>query len=926
MASSPVIPPPLERVQASNDGPLQSLPGPGKVGDGVELGRGVVACSGLPDRSAVIKEQLARRHESWIHLRVLSLVFALVLLGAAHWTGLRPLCGVGPVPAMHDAHAVAGGSDCVDDCVGPYGSLYTDRRRTTSRLRGTMTTEPHPDPPFRELLRQHRQAAGLTQEKLAEAAGLSARGISDLERGARNSPHPETVRRLAAALDLDEVARAVFVRAAPRRTGLAAVSPTTVQRAFPLPMTPLIGREMELATIHRWVLEERHRLVTLQGPGGMGKTRLVIAAAEQLAGDFRDGTVFVDLSPVRDPALLVAQIVAALGLQEQPGQALQDTLVVSLHPRHLLLVLDNFEQLLLAAPIVADLLRAAPELHVLITSRAPLRLQGERRFQVPPLGGDPIGVDDLEAARANDAVTLFVTQAQAVHAEFVLTTKNAADVLAICRRLDGLPLALELAAARLSILPLDALRDRLSTALPLLTTGSRDAPTRHQTLREAIAWSEALLDPPVCTFFHRLGVFVGGWTLEAAEAVAAHDGVVEVVDGLAALRDLNLIRVEAHETGPRYTMLETIREFALERLHASPEADAVVHAHAAYFQAFVATVFSRLYSPEQGVWTRRLDAEIPNVRAALQTLARDDDVDAHLRFVANLGDYWYRRMYLAEGRAHLEAALARATQPSLPQAEAMLWGGVLAFGQDDLPAAERWLGRCEALARTLNAAPLLFDALFWHGVVADLGEQDHRALASFKAALTVAQERGYEKGIGSALTALAPIALHGGDLDRAEQWSQEALPYLHAAGDLFDLSVGYAGLGEIALARGDLAQAARAFQASLTHALSSDVAWLYANALVGFAALAARSDITFAAQLLGATETARAESLHLKVPSHVMHMDTTQRVRAALSEPDYLDAWDAGQALTRDELLARLQHRRVEEEGSETPVDPRWPS
>lgn len=790
-----------------------------------------------------------------------------------------------------------------------------------------MTTEPQPDPTFRELLRQHRQAAGLTQEELAEAAELSTRGISDLERGTRGYPHLETVRRLATALDLDEATRAVFLRAVPRRMSSVAISPSAAPQSLPILLTPLIGRETEITTIRRWVREEGSRLVTLQGPGGMGKTRLAIAAAEQLARDFRDGAVFVDLVPLRDPALLVAQIGAALGIQEQPGQALHDTLATFLHPRQLLLVLDNFEQLLPAAPIVADLLRAAPELHVLVTSRAPLRLQGERRFQVPPLGADSVGVDDLAAARTNDAVTLFVARAQEVEAEFVLTAENAATALAICRRLDGLPLALELAAARISILPLTTLRDRLSIALPLLTTGPSDAPTRHQTLREAIAWSEALLDPPVRTFFHRLGVFVGGWTLEAAETVAARDGVVDVVDGLAALRDLSLIRVEAHEIWPRYTMLETIREFALERLYASPEAGAVLHAHAAYFQAFVATVFSHLYSPEQGVWTRRLDAEIPNVRVALQTLTQHDDVDAHLRFVANLGDYWYRRMHLAEGRAHLEAALARAAQPSLPQAEAMLWAGVLAFGQDDLPAAERWLGRCEALARTLNAAPLLFDALFWRGVVADLGEQDHRAFASFQAALSVAQERGYEKGIGSALSVLAPIALHGGDLDRAEKWSQEALPYLHAAGDLFDLSVGYAGLGEIALARGDLAQAARAFQSSLVHALNSDVAWLFANALVGFAALAAaRGDVTFAAQLLGATETARAESLHLKVPSHVMHMDITQRVRAALSESDYLDAWDAGQALTRDELLARLQHRRVEGEGSEKPKDPGCPS
>lgn len=771
-----------------------------------------------------------------------------------------------------------------------------------------MTTEHQPVPTFRALLRQYRLAAGLTQEDLAEKAGLSARGISDLERGARGHPHPDTVHRLASALALDDGAREAFLRAVPRLPGRHVTTPDAARRAFPLPLTSLIGREQEVATIHRWFLEDGHRLVTLHGPGGMGKTRLSLAAAERMAGGFQDGQIFIDLVPLRDPALLLPQIAAALGLQEQPGQPLQATLAAYLHPRQMLMVLDNFEQLLPAAPVVTDLLAAAPGLHILVTSRSPLRLQGERRFQVPPLGHPVAGADDLSAARHDDAVTLFVARAQAVQPEFALTAENAATVLAICRRLEGLPLALELAAARISILPLTTLRDRLSASLPLLTSGPRDAPQRHRTLRDAIAWSDALLQPQVRTFFHRLGIFVGGWTFEAAEAVAAADGLLDVVDGLAVLVDLNLVRVETGDDAHRYLMLETIREFARESLAAAPGAEPVAQAHAAYFSVIAARGAQHLTGSTQGEWLRRLDTETPNLRAALQTLAAGDDGDAYLSLAANLGDYWFRRSRFAEGRANLEAAVARVSRPSLPRAAALLWLGALAFGQADFATADAWLEQCETLARSRAASPLVYDALFWRGVVAEHMEDILRARSSFEAALAVARDLGDAKAIGSALNALCLFDLHHDDLPLAEQRVHEAIPLLRSVGDAFELSVGFANLGEVALARGDLAGAEHAYQDALAQARSSDVTWLFANAFVGFAALAAaRRDFALAARLLGATDAVRSESLHLKVPSYVLHTETTRQVRAAMSEPDFQQAWEAGRGLTRDDVLARIQ-------------------
>jgi predicted ATPase/DNA-binding XRE family transcriptional regulator/Tfp pilus assembly protein PilF len=772
-----------------------------------------------------------------------------------------------------------------------------------------MTTEPQPDPTFRDLLRQHRQSAGLTQEELAERAGLSARGISDLERGVRGYPHPDTVRRLAAALSLDDGAREVFLRAAPRLASRSTENPDAAWHAFPAPLTSLVGREEETATIHRWFLEEGHRLVTLQGPGGMGKTRLALAAAERMAGSFREGQVFVDLAPLRDPAFLVAQIASSLGLQEHPGQSLQAILTAYLHPRQLLLVLDNFEHLLPAAPLVSDLLRAAPDLRLLVTSRSPLRVQGERLFQVPPLGHLDAAANDLDAAHANDAVTLFVARAQAVQADFALTAENAATVLAICRRLEGLPLALELAAARISILPLGALLNRLSTSLPLLSSGPRDAPLRHRTLRDAIAWSDDLLEPPVRTFFHCLGIFVGGWTLEAAETVVARDGALDVVEGLAALRDLNLIRVVAGEDEPRYLMLETIREFARERLAASSGVEPVAHVHAAYFSNFALRGAQHLTGSSQGAWLRRLDVETPNLRAALQTLAANEDGDAYLRCAANLGDYWFRRSRFAEGYGHLEAAVTRAPMPSLPRAAALLWLGALAFGQADFDTAYTWLEQCEMLARSLDASSLIYDALFWRGVIAEQMGDTLRARCSIESALAVARNLGDAKGMGSALNSLCLFDLHRGAPELAEQWINEAIPQLLSAGDAFELSVGFANLGEVALARGDVARAKRAFEDALTQAKSSDVTWLFANALVGFAALAAaRRDFDIAALLLGATDAVRSESLHPKVPSYVLHTETTRQVRATMSESEFLQAWEAGQALTRDEVLERIQN------------------
>jgi predicted ATPase/transcriptional regulator with XRE-family HTH domain len=418
-----------------------------------------------------------------------------------------------------------------------------------------MTSHVPEEPPrFADLLRRHRLAARLTQEALAERAGISTRAVSDLERGLHATPRRDTLALLGDALGLAGAERAAFAAAARRVARPRWTSAARPQQdvSLPIPLTPLIGRHAERIAVGALLRDGGARLVTLTGPGGVGKTRLALAVAAQLGDAFPDGQVFVDLAPVRDPALVLAHVATALGVRETAGRELPDAVHEVVRRKRMLLVLDNVEHLLPAVPVVAELLGAGSTLGVLVTSRAPLRVRGEHEFPVPPL---PVpsesGRHDFANLAENEAVALFVARVQAVRPGFTLTADNAAAVAGICRSLDGLPLALELAAARAKILSIPALMTRLGARLPLLTGGTRDAPERQRTLRHAIAWSYDLLDAHARVLFHRLGIFVGGWTLEAAETVANLDGQLDVLEGLAALADLSLVRLEESGSEPR---------------------------------------------------------------------------------------------------------------------------------------------------------------------------------------------------------------------------------------------------------------------------------------------------------------------------------------------------------------------------------------
>ena len=692
-----------------------------------------------------------------------------------------------------------------------------------------------------DLLRRYREVAGLSQESLAERAGISPRGLLYLERGMRR-PYPATLLRLADALSLtpqEREALALAIRQggppvppatedtpeppADRPTAGQAETPATgPMHNLPASLSSFIGREQALARVHE--LLAAHRLVSLVGAGGVGKTRLAVAVAEGILGVYPDGVWLVELAPLADPALVPGAVAQVLGLREEPSRSILETLRDQCGGRCLVLVLDNCEHLLAACTALAGtLLRAAPALRILATSREALGIAGERHYRVPPLSvPDPGHLPSPELAGSYEAVRLFVARAQERRDTFALTAANARAVAEICARLDGIPLAIELAAARVASVSVETIAARLDDRFRLLSTGSGDLPTRQRTLRATLDWSWDLLDARERTLLGQSSVFAGGWTLEAAGAVCGAEGLEpwEVLDLLGGLVNKSLIQVDgpgAEAEAARYGLLETMRQYATERLAERGERAGVRDRHLGYFLNLAEEAVPHLNGgEEQKVWLDRLEAEHDNLRAALAWALDQGAGDAGLRLGGALWRFWLLRAYLGEGRRWLERLLGVVTErPTHGRATALLGVGWLACRQGARDRAATYLAQSLTLFRALGDRYGEAAALTMAGAVAwERGEYDDARIQG-DAALAFARQLGDPAAIALALHHRGDAAYKLGDLQDAQDLYSESLAIRRTLGDRAGMSEMLNNLGGLLADTGSHEEAAAMLAESL---------------------------------------------------------------------------------------------------------------
>src|SRR5829696_1638844 len=723
-------------------------------------------------------------------------------------------------------------------------------------------------------------------------------------------PPPQNPRRLRAV----EPAQA---EPAPR-------TPKRPPHNLPLELSSFVGREKELAEVER--LLEETRLLTLTGSGGCGKTRLALAAAAELVEGYEDGVWVVELAPLADPALVPQVVASTLGVREQPGRSLTEALSYYLRTRKVLLVLDNCEHLIDACAELAEaLLHSCPELRILATSREALGITGEVAWPVPSLSlPDLRRLPDIESLTRYESARLFVERAAAVKPSFALTAQNAPSVAQICYRLDGIPLALELAAARAKVLPVEEIANRLDDCFRLLSAGSRTAMPRHRTLHATMDWSHELLPEEEQILFRRLSVFAGGFTLDAAESVCAGEGLERdaVLDLLSHLVDKSLVRMREESGEARYRLLETIRQYGREKLSGSGEAERFRERHAGYYLALAEAAEPELKGAWQVAWLERFEQEHDNLRAAISWSLERSNLQDAARLGWALWLFWWIRGHFAEGRRPMDQALlgeGNAAMPASARAQALYVAGTMACGQGDHRSAEPLLDESATLFRELGDRRGVAYALGSAAVLAITQERYERGIVYSEEATDLFLEVGDKWGAAPMLGCSAVGWLNRGEHGRANSLAERGLALCRETGDKHGTSIALSTLAGVAQAERDYERARDLFEEGLTVSAELGNQADVVHCLAGLASIAAaEGTIVRAACLWGAAEALfeKIEAVYAYVPDRSLHRSQVT-ARSLIEEAAWEAAWAEGRTMSPEQAIAyALDHSATPETAS----------
>lgn len=678
---------------------------------------------------------------------------------------------------------------------------------------------------------------------------------------------------------------------------------------LPVQITSFVGREDEIAEVQQLI--ERVRLLTLTGPGGIGKTRLAVWAVKERIDSFRDGVFFVNLAPISQPELLGDTIMGALGLKEIAGQSNNVTLTKYLEDKEILLLLDNFEQIIEVAPQVGEWLLAAPDLKILVTSREPLRVYGEQEYPVPPLSLPDLANSKLtEGIANNEAVLLFEQRARAVKLDFELTSENARWVAEVCVRLDGLPLAIELAAARVKLFSPRVLLDQMGERFAILTGGPRDLPTRQQTLWNTIDWSYQLLAEGEKMLLARLSVFQGGRTIEAVRDVCAQDLPIDVLDGLESLLNKSLLRqVDGPEGEPRFIMLETIHAFARDRLEEMGETTVLRRRHAAYFTALCERSKEHIRAgPSQMRWLRRLEAEHGNLRTALEWSFWEGEVELGLRMVITLDDFWYRQGHYQEGEQWVKRALEHSDDaPMEIRAGVFDAAGLIAWYLYDRETGKRMHRKALMLYRDFGDQCQIGWALIklgFHSIGQARGYE--QAVAHCEEGVALLQEAGDLAGVAQGLNVLGELTRLQGDHRRAERVYNQALDIARQIGDRLREAMQLANLGFIAQSEGGTERALKLIRQALEVSLKIEHEPFVVYSLAALAGpLGDQGGLEAAARLIGAVEKLFNEGGFAPQPGDVPVFEGNKNaVREKMGPAEFEAAYARGREMSLADAVA----------------------